>query len=209
MINESTTLVRRAVLSILLLAGLQLAACTSMQANASVPSPEQRQSLAPSGKLKVGLYPKTPTSILQDPLPASPRGVGYELGKELARRLGVPFEAVVFAKNADVLDAVKNGQVDIAFTNASAERAKDMNFTTPYREIELGYLVASGSPIASIAAIDQPGIRVAVTEKRSSDAVLSRPQKRRARPGRHGQGRHGHAVKRGSACLRDQQGDAV
>lgn len=166
---------RRALLSIVLLAGLQLAGCAGVPTSGPAPSAEQRQSLAPSGALKVGLYPGTPTSILQDQ--AQPRGVGYELGRELARRLGVPFEPVVFAKNAEVLDAVKNGRVDIAFTNASPARAKDMDFTTPYLEIELGYLVPARSPIDAIAAIDQPGVRVAVTEKSSSDAVLSRDLK--------------------------------
>jgi polar amino acid transport system substrate-binding protein len=100
--------------------------------------------------------------------------VGYDLGKELATRVGVPFEPVVFAKNAEVLDAVKSGRVDVAFTNASAARAKDMDFTEPLLEIELGYLVPPGSPIAALADVDRTGIRVGVTEKSSSDATLSR-----------------------------------
>ena len=51
----------------------------------------------------------------------------------------MPYEPVVFSKNAEVLEAVKTAQVDMAFTNASAERAKDMDFGPPYLEIELGY----------------------------------------------------------------------
>ena len=45
---------------------------------------EPKQILAPSGKLRVGLYPGTPTSILES-ASEGPRGVGYDLGKELAR----------------------------------------------------------------------------------------------------------------------------
>jgi polar amino acid transport system substrate-binding protein len=81
---------------------------------------EARLILAPSGVLRAGLYPGTPTSILPDAGSGEPRGVGYDLGKELARRLGVPYEPVVFAKNAEVLAAVKSGEVDVAFTNATA-----------------------------------------------------------------------------------------
>ena len=57
--------------------------------------PDTRQILAPSGALRVALYTGTPTSILPDPKSGGPKGVGYDLGKELAMRLGVPFEPVV------------------------------------------------------------------------------------------------------------------
>ena len=138
---------------------------------------EAQKILAPTGKLRAGLYPGTPTSILPDAQPDGPRGVGYDLGKEFARRLGVPYEPVVFAKNAEVLEAVKTGQVDMVFTNATAARAKDMDFGPPGLEIELGYLVPQKSPVATLADIDKPGVRVGVTKGSSSDGVMSRDLK--------------------------------
>ena len=129
--------------------------------------------LAPSGRLKAGLYPGTPTSILAAPAGQDSRGVGFEIGRELAKRLGVPYEPVVFTKNAEVLDAVKSGKVDVVFTNASAARAKEMDFGPPYLEIELGYLAAKGSPVTSVDRIDEAGRRVGVTTGSSSDGVLS------------------------------------
>jgi polar amino acid transport system substrate-binding protein len=138
---------------------------------------DMQQVLAPTGKLRVGLYPGTPTSILPDAQSGGPRGVGYDLGKEFARRLAVPYEPVVFSKNAEVLEAVKTAQVDMAFTNASAERARDMDFGPPYLEIELGYLVSQKSAISTPADIDKPGVRVGVTKGSSSDGVLSRDLK--------------------------------
>ncbi len=95
----------------------------------------------------------------------------------LAAKLGVPYEPVVFAKNAEVLEAVKTGATDIAFTNASAARAKIMDFSQPYLEIELGYLVSKDSKITDVANIDTKGVRVAVTQGSSSDGVLSRDLK--------------------------------
>src|SRR5271165_6671492 len=106
--------------------------------------PDPRQILAPTGKLRAALYPGTPTSIL-DPKESEPRGVGYELGKALASKLGVPYEPVVYPKNADVLEATKTGQADVAFTNASPARQKEMDFGPPFLLIELGYLVPAGS----------------------------------------------------------------
>jgi polar amino acid transport system substrate-binding protein len=144
---------------------------------AGAADPDMQQVLAPTGKLRVGLYPGTPTSILPDAPSGGPRGVGYDLGKEFARRLGVPYEPVVFSKNAEVLEAVKTAQVDMAFTNASAERARDMDFGSPYLEIELGYLVSQKSAISTPADIDKPGVRVGVTRGSSSDGVLSRDLK--------------------------------
>lgn len=137
---------------------------------------ELRQVLAPSGKLRVGLYPGTPTSILVSQT-EDPRGVGYDLGKELARQLGVPYEPVVFARNAEVLDAVKTGNVDAAFTNASAARAKEMDFGPAYLESDLGYLVAKDSKVTKPEDVDVKGIRVGVTASSSSDAALSRDLK--------------------------------
>jgi polar amino acid transport system substrate-binding protein len=136
---------------------------------------DPRQILAPAGRLRVGLYPGTPTSIL--PGSGEPRGVGYDLGKEMAKRLGVAFEPVVFAKNAEVLEAVKTGAVDVAFTHATTARAADMDFSAPTMAIGLGYLVPAGSAITTLGDIDRPGVRVGVTEKSSSDAALSRDLK--------------------------------
>lgn len=144
---------------------------------AGAADPEAQKILAPTGKLRTGLYPGTPTSILPDAQPDGPRGVGYDLGKEFARRLGVPYEPVVFARNAEVLEAVNTGQVDMVFTNATAARAKDMDFGPPVLEIELGYLVPQKSPVATLADIDKPGVRVGVTKGSSSDGVMSRDLK--------------------------------
>jgi polar amino acid transport system substrate-binding protein len=133
-------------------------------------APEIRQILAPTGVLRVALYPGTPTSLVSA---TDLRGVGYEMGKALALRLDVPFEPLILAKNADVLDAIKSGQADAAFTNASAQRAAEMDFTQPYLAIELGFLVSAKSSIAAQADVDRPGVRVGVTANSSSDAALS------------------------------------
>ena len=163
--------------SIILLIAVVTALSAGCASTVTMSTPGLRQVLAPTGKLRVGLYPGTPTSYIRDNPAVEPKGVGYDLGKELAKRLGVPYEPVVFSKNAEVLDAVKTGRVDVAFTNATAARAKDMDFTPTYLDIELGYLVPKGSTVTSMADIDLPRIRVGVTEHSSSDATLSRDLK--------------------------------
>jgi polar amino acid transport system substrate-binding protein len=158
---------RIAFLSLGLVLATALIGCANTAAR---PTPQVRHILAPSGPLRVAIYTGTPTSVLSA---TDLRGVGYELGKELARRLGVPFEPMIFTKNSEVLEAVKTGRADAAFTNASAERAKDMDFTSPYLLIELGYLASAKTSVAVLADVDQAGVRVGVTASSSTDATLS------------------------------------
>lgn len=139
---------------------------------AAMAADDDARILAPTGTLRAALYPGTPTSIL-DPKESEPRGVGYELGRELAKRLGVPYSPVVYARNADVQAAMKAGAADVAFTNASPARQKDMDFGPPYLLIELGYLVPAASAIASPADVDGAGRRVGVVTGSTSEATLS------------------------------------
>jgi polar amino acid transport system substrate-binding protein len=132
--------------------------------------------LAPTGKLRAALYPGTPTSILPNPN-GEARGVGYEIGKSLADKLHVPYAPIVYHTNAEVQDAIKTGAADVAFTNASPARAKEVDFGPVYLRIELGYLLPEGSPVKNIGEIDSAGRRVAVTTHSSSDAELSRDLK--------------------------------
>ena len=56
----------------------------------------------------------------------------------------------------------------------SPERAQIVDFTAPYMVVEFGYLVPSGSPLSTLADVDKTGVRIAVLEKSSPDAFLSR-----------------------------------
>ena len=134
---------------------------------------EVRQALAPTGPLRVGVYLGSPTSWVKDPKTGESVGIAMDLGKELAKRLNVPVQLVEFDRVAQVLEALKVGQVDITFTNATAIRAKDMDFTAPLVKLELGYLVVGSSPLKSVSEIDQAGIRVGVSQGSSSQGVLT------------------------------------
>jgi polar amino acid transport system substrate-binding protein len=143
----------------------------------TAPTPEARQALAPTGKLRVGLYLGGPSSVIRESTSGEMKGVGFDLGRELAQRMGVPFEPVVFPSIGALLDSGKSDQWDVAFFAVSPARAKDFDFTAPHLEIELGYLVPSGSSIATSADVDRPGVRVGVPEKGMADVVLSRDLK--------------------------------
>ena len=136
-------------------------------------SVEVRQALAPTGALRVGVYLGSPTSWVKDPKTGESVGIAMDLGKELAKRLNVPVQIIEFDRVAQVLEALKVGKVDITFTNATAVRAKDMDFTAPLVKLELGYLVVGSSPLKSVNEIDQAGMRVGVSQGSSSQGVLT------------------------------------
>ena len=151
--------------------GLLLTGCASFHA---APTPEARMALAPTGKLRVGLYLGNPLSVMRDSGSGEMKGVGFDLGKELARRMGISFEPVVYPSIGAVVDSAKSDEWDVAFITVVPGRAKDMDLTAPYVEIERGYLVPSGSHISTVADVDRPGIRVAVPAGGGSDIFLSR-----------------------------------
>jgi len=163
--------IRWSAVFVIAIVALLLSGCVT---TALPPTLEVRQTLAPTGRLRVGVFPGSPTSMVRDPASGETKGVSFDLGKEFARRLGVPFEPVEFSRIAEVLEALKSGNVDFTLTNATAARAKDIDFTAPILDIELGYLVLPGSPVSTLADVDRPGIRVGVTQGSTSQSTLSR-----------------------------------
>ena len=133
---------------------------------------EARAALAPAGRLRVGVYPGSPTSWVRNPRTGEPAGVALELGKLMAQQLRVPVEVVEYSRVAEILDALKAGQVDMTFTNATAARSRDVDFTAPLVQLELGLLVPPGSAIATFANADRVGVRIGVSQGSSSQGVL-------------------------------------
>jgi polar amino acid transport system substrate-binding protein len=153
---------------------LLLAGCAGV---APVPSQQERQALAPTGKLRVALYTGAPASIVRGAAMDDSKGVGFDLGKELARRIGVPFEPVVYPSPGAIMEGLKAGEWDISFFGPTAARESVLNFTAPFLVIEHGYLVPSGSPISTIDDVDRPGTRVGAPQGGSVNAFLARALK--------------------------------
>jgi polar amino acid transport system substrate-binding protein len=145
-------------------------ACAATHSGPAAP----RQALAPAGSLRIGVYVDSPISLIRDRATGEARGVAYEVGKEVAGRLGVGFEVVEFPRVAEVLAALKAGRVDLTVTNATEARAKDVDFTSPVLLLALGYLAPPGSSITSIAEADRPGIRIGVMQGSTSQTTLPR-----------------------------------
>jgi len=150
--------------------GLLLNGCAGVQ---TAPTQAEKQALAPTGKLRGAFLANQPAHARKDPASGELQGIAIDLGRELARRIGVPFEAVTYPTPAALVGSIKSGQWDIIFTGIIPSRAKDLDFSAPYIQIEMGYLVGKGSSISNISQVDRPGVRIAVLEKGATDFLLT------------------------------------
>lgn len=151
---------------------MAVAAAIAASASAGALAQDAREVLAPKGKLRVGAYLGSPLSMVKDSRTGEIHGLSVDLGKELAKRLDVPFEQINYQRIADVLEGMKAGDVDFTVSNATPARAADVTFSQTLLSLELGYLVPAASPISTISDVDKPGIRVGVTQGSTSQGTI-------------------------------------
>ena len=140
-------------------------------------SPTVVSQLAPTGTLRVGLNMSNFLLTATDAATGKPKGLAADLGHELGKRLGVPVELVPYPNPGALGDAAKSGAWDVGFLGAEPQRAKEIDFTAAYVEIEATYLVPAGSPIKTIAEVDRPGVRIAISGRSAYDLYLTRELK--------------------------------
>jgi polar amino acid transport system substrate-binding protein len=156
---------------------LSLAAMTACASVSDDRTAAVLRELAPTGKLRVGVVVApitTPFFVTKDPATGQLRGAAVDLGAELARKLGVPFEQVAYPVGEGLLEGANAGMWDVAFMPVDRERAKVVDFGPAYFLFESTYLVPSGSSIRSIADVDRPGVRVVALPKSTQAVHLSK-----------------------------------
>ncbi|HVM78170.1 MAG TPA: transporter substrate-binding domain-containing protein [Stellaceae bacterium] len=142
--------------------------------------PEIIAELAPAGVLRAGINLSNFLLVTGKSASGDPEGVSPDMAREVARRLGVPLKLVPFKTPGELADAATRGIWDIGLIGAEPQRAEQIAFTAAYCEIEATYLVPAGSPLKSIAEVDAPGVRIAVTGRSAYGLWLDRNIKRAA-----------------------------
>ncbi len=130
--------------------------------------------LAPTGTLKAGINLSNFLLVSGRSAEGEPQGVAPDLARTIAERLGVPVRYVTYARPGELADAAETGAWDIGLIGAEPKRAEKITFTAPYAEIEATYLVPAGSLLATIADVDRPGVRIAVSAGSAYDLWLAR-----------------------------------
>src|SRR6185295_7734806 len=128
---------------------------------------------APSGRLREAINQGN-TVLAQKGRNGEALGITVDLARELAHRLGVPIDLVLFDAAGKVFDALKRGAWDIAFLAVEPVRAAEIDFTAPYVLIEGTYLVRKDSPLKTIEDVDRAGVRIAVATGSAYDLYLTR-----------------------------------
>ncbi len=137
-------------------------------------SPEVLKDLAPTGKVRAAINLGNHVLAQKDAKTGEPKGITPDLARELARRLGVPVELVIFDSAGAVFAAGKKGAWDIAFIAIEPVRAAEIEFTAPYVIIDGTYMVTAASPLKTVADVDHSGKRVAVNVGSAYDLYLTR-----------------------------------
>jgi len=143
----------------------------------SFDAPSARAELAPAGKLRVGINHSNFLLVNPASPHGAPKGIAPDLALELGKRLGVPVQFVSFDGAGKTADAIRDAEVDAGFIASEAERASVIEFSSAYVELPATYLVPAGSPLRTLADIDRPGVRIAVSGRSAYDLYLSRTLK--------------------------------
>jgi polar amino acid transport system substrate-binding protein len=159
-----------------------IAAAFLCAANASAQMANSQQ-LAPTGTLRVTFLKDNAVQGRIDPKTGEVTGPVADITKELARRLGVPYQITPGAGVRAVLDSVKTHMADLGFLAYDASRAAEADFTQTYELAYNSYLVRADSPLQKIADGDRPGIRIAARKGDSGELYLSRTLKQAALKG--------------------------
>ena len=139
-------------------AGLVLATVTAMPALADGLNDE----IAPTGKLRVAIaISPAGGAFWSTKTEAGFAGVPVDLGKEMAARLDVPVDYVVYQNSGQITDAAGKGSWDVTWLPKDPERETRMMFGPIYETADATYIVKAGSSITNFATLDQPGIKVA------------------------------------------------
>ena len=104
----------------------------------------------------------------------SPQGVSPDMAAAVARHLGVEIRLRTYETPGEVADAAAREEWDIGLIAEDPKRSEVIDFCDAYVQIEASYLVPADSKIRTLDAIDQPGTRVAVSERSAYDLYLSR-----------------------------------
>ena len=133
-----------------------------------------KKEMAPGGKLRIGINHSNFLLVNPGSPHGAPKGIAPDLGAELAKRLGLPFEYVSYAGAGNLADAIKDAAVDVGFIGNEPQRAEVIAFSPPYLELPVTYLVPSGSPLRTLDDVDKKGIRISVSARSAYDLFLSR-----------------------------------
>jgi polar amino acid transport system substrate-binding protein len=133
--------------------------------------------LSVPGTLRAGINLSNTLLVSGTGPDGTPAGVAPDLVTALAAHLGVSTGFKTYPTPGEVADGVARDEWDIALIAEDPDRAETIGFCDAYVEIEATYMVPEDSVYRSVADVDQPGVRIAVSGRSAYDLYLARTLK--------------------------------
>ena len=134
---------------------------------------QARQELAPDGVLRAALNLSNFLLVSGKGINGEWEGVAPDLARTIAQTLGVTLDLIAYATPGEVAGAARSGEWSIALIGAEPARARTIAFSSPYVEIEAGYLVPPGSAFRHADEVDSAGTRIVAYEGSAYDLWLT------------------------------------
>jgi len=132
-----------------------------------------KQQLAPTGVLRAAVSLSNALLVTGKDANGNPEGVSPGIAAAVAEKIGVPLKIITYVGPGPLSDGIKEDAWDIGNIANETERAKTINFSPAYCNIEANYLVPAGSKITSISQVDVPGVRIACKARSAYDLWLT------------------------------------
>lgn len=121
-----------------------------------------RSELTPTGALRVGVvYAPEPSAFFAvQTADGGLHGVTVDLAEAFARTLNVPGKVLGFSGSGQLVDALEQGQLDVAFMPVDDERRKRVSFGPEYYVVESTCLVRDAAAVPDFAALNDARMTV-------------------------------------------------
>jgi len=132
------------------------------------------QQIKQRGELRIGVTPGEPW-YFKDPATGQWSGIGYRMGQQIAKDLGVKLVPVETTWGNSVA-AIQANQIDVMFVlDATDERKKAVDFPdAPFFWYAQGVLAREGLPASNWADLDRDNVKIAVTLGTAPDRDLTK-----------------------------------
>jgi polar amino acid transport system substrate-binding protein len=144
---------------------------------AALGQPAINSEIAPQGKLRVAMNAATPVQLMRTADGKITGGVGVEVGKFIAKKLGAVLELVAYPDSNTYTQSFGKGEWDIGFGVRSSLVAEKADFILDVLLTDFLFIAAPGREFADAAQVDRPGVKIGVGLNSSSDQFLSKTLK--------------------------------
>ena len=129
--------------------------------------------LAPNGVLRAAINLSN-FLLVSGKLPdGTPDGISPDIAKQVAAKIGVPFQLITYERPGLVADAADQNEWDIGNIAAEEKRAETIDFSNPYVIIDANFLTQKASNFNCNSDVNSAGVRIAVSNRSAYDLWLT------------------------------------